>query len=586
MIVPVLVSLACTVNAQDITPVLELLGAAEEEMNPYDVERLEDLLEHPLRLNHVSAAALEESGLFTRYQVASLTDYRDRHGDVLSFGELAALDGFGRDFVSRAAPFISLESGRLPGQPQGKRIRNDISLRTGIRYGGSMTYGLKYRLESGERLSGGLSLSRTSSARTLSPDAFSGHLAFHSRRGGKILLGDFNARFGQGLALWNGMSFSGLTSAASFMRKSSGISASSSFTGQYSLRGLAGYVRIGHAGLSLLTAFREGKDALSVMPAVNLSWFLRNSRMSLTHYADFALYGDCAGIPDMKTAADFSCCIRGTDLFAEVALDWDALTAAALGGFSCGIGDDVRLAAMLRCYPSDFSSERSAAARSTTKCTNEYAFSSAVDFSAGRWISVNGVSGFGSSVRRHAGKASVDFAYFPAGKSADLRESIQVKAQTEWKCMVSNAFRMTLRFSERVRTWGEPFRTDIRADIAFLSEHMKANLRVNLLKCAGIGFLTYQECGWTSDAVSVFVRMGLFHIDNWADRIYVYERDAPGSFNVPAYYGRGMWTALTLNWKFARWGRMYVRGAVTAYPFLDEKKPGRAELKVHLVFRL
>ena len=30
--------------------------------------------------------------------------------------------------------------------------------------------------------------------------------------------------------------------------------------------------------------------------------------------------------------------------------------------------------------------------------------------------------------------------------------------------------------------------------------------------------------------------------DNWNDRIYCYERDAPGSFNIPAYYGRG-WAA-------------------------------------------
>ncbi len=573
--------------AQDVNEILEFLGTGSvEEISPYDMERLEDLQRHPLRINQVSAAKLEESGLFTHYQIASLEDYRSRHGDVLSFAELAAVDGFGGDFISRIAPFVSLESSRLPGAPAVSGMKHEMSARAGLRTGSLMTYGMKYRLDAGERLSGGLSVSRTSSASSPSPDAFSGHIAFHGRRG-KLVVGDYNARFGQGLAMWNGMSFSGLTSASSFMRKPSGISASSSFTGEYALRGMAADLRLGRFAISAFASAAKDKESISITPAMNLSCYLPHGQFSLTHYADFSVSGRTAFIPDMKTSADMAFCLRGTDIFAETVYDWASSSIAALGGAGARAGENARIAAMLRFYPSAFNASRSAAARSTTKCSNEHAATLAVDFNSGKWMTLNGASGFGSSVRKHSGSLSSDFAYFPIPKSGDgSRKSLQIKAQAEWTCMITGAFKTKLRLSERIRTWGEPFRTDIRADFSYISKHFTCALRINALHCMETGLLGYVEEGWKYEKLSVYFRQGIFRIDNWDDRIYAYERDSPGSFNVPAYYGRGAWAALAMNWKFARWGRMYMRAAATAYPFMEEKKPGRAELKFHFVFTL
>ncbi len=578
-----------TLKAQNHEPVLTFLGTDNpEELSPYDVERLEDFLTHPLKLNYVSESKLEESGLFSHYQAVSLSDYRSRHGDLLSFSELSAVDGFGHEFVAKLRPFVSLESNRLPGAAARPVINHDISIRSAIRKGSSMTYGLKYRLTAGERLTGGISISRTSEALKASPDAFSGHLAIHlKRRSGKILIGDFNARFGQGLSLWNGMSFNGLTSASSFIRKPSSISSSSSFTGGYALRGAAADIRLGRTRISVMTAVANDKDSLSILPALNLSWFMRHGQISMTHYADFNSDPYSTYIKDMKTSVDMAYCIRGTDLFTEVAYDWVSSKPAALAGLSAPAGENIRFAYMLRYYPSMYSSHRSAAARSTTVCSNEYAASLAMDFSAGGWMNINGASGFGTSVRRHVGSASLDCAYFPMSKVSDaMMKSIQVKARAEWTFMISGAFRSVIRLSERIRTWGEPFRTDIRADFSYISRAIVVNFRTNTLFCKGLGLLAYAEEGYRSERLSVYFRQGVFRVDNWADRIYVYERDAPGSYNVPAYYGRGVWAALTMNWKFARWGRVYVRGAVTAYPFMAEKKPGRAELKFQSVFTL
>ncbi len=288
----------------------------------------------------------------------------------------------------------------------------------------------------------------------------------------------------------------------------------------------------------------------------------------------------------MKTSADCAFCIDGTDVFAETVYDWVTSKAAALAGLAAPVGENVRIASMLRYYPSEFTPSRSAAARSTTKCSNEYAASAAADISAGRWIAVNGAGGFGSSVRRVKGTVSADCAYSPEPKSDDSRKSMQIKLQTEWEIMLSGAFKAKVRLAERIRTWDEPFRTDVRTDLSYMSEHVLANLRLNALKSSGLGLLGYAEGGYRTGKLTVYLRQGIFRIDDWADRIYAYERDAPGSFNVPAYYGRGFWTALSLNWKFAGWGRMYIRAAATSYPFMAGKKPGRAALKFQLRFML
>jgi hypothetical protein len=85
----------------------------------------------------------------------------------------------------------------------------------------------------------------------------------------------------------------------------------------------------------------------------------------------------------------------------------------------------------------------------------------------------------------------------------------------------------------------------------------------------------------------LYLRQGFFFIDDWDDRIYVYEHDAPGSFTAPAMYGRGLWTSVSAGMKLSSRLRMYARAAYTGYTFMEQekKKPGKAELKLQLQCR-
>lgn len=570
-------------NTDGLSAIMAFTGvSSEEELDEYEVERLERLIAHPLRINLKTSSSLKATGLFTPYQIASLEDYRHRHGDVMSLTELAAVDGFGDAFTRRIAPFISVESSGHTGIIRARDVAQEITARSGMRLNEevSFTYAMKYHIEVGERVTGHLAVAK--SADEPAPDSYSGILMWHFRRKAAMLaIGDFNARFGQGLALWNGMSLSGITKPSGFLKRSSFLSPSSSFTGNYAFRGICGEVTLHRFRICAMTALERYGTGYGAMPAMNITMLCRNGQAGITHYADLRAGDSPFHIPDMKTSADLCFTLKGTDLFAEAAYDWVSSSVAALAGVVFRAGEDLHIASVLRYYPSDYNPSHSAAVRSSTRCSNEYGASLSGEFSIGPWIRIKGAEGFGSQVRRVSGALGVDGACFPVPKGGE-RKSVQIKAFTEMKISLCSALGLKIRLTERIRTWDIPFRTDIRLDCSYYSRLLLLNLRLNAVRSSGTGILSYIEAGIKGKTVNTYIRQGIFFVDSWDDRIYAYERDVPGSFNVPAFYGRGVWTALTGNWKFARWGRIYLRGALTAYPFMKEKKSGRAELKMQL----
>lgn len=558
--------------------VLEFLGIVNpEDADPYEVERLSDYISRPLKINVESVSALMSSGLMSTYQAASLRDYRARHGDVLSLTELASVDGFDPHFVRRLKPFVSFYSPRVPGERvcEGLNMANDLSIRTNVMNG---TYGLKYKTEISEMVGVGVAASRSSSAQAAVPDIFSGYISYKCMKfPARVVVGDFNARFGQGLVLWNGMALSGLSAPASFFRNPSGISTSSSFSGAYAFTGLAAEASFRRMTCCVMTAMPGVKrisvraDEMAVLPALNLTWLGRSTRLGLTHYAEFSrLFSDTGvRIPDMKTSVDASLCVKGVDLFCEAAFDWVNRSVAALTGARFPAGENLRMAVLLRWYPSDFESGRSAAPRAGTRCTNEYgaAFSGE----------------YGTSDGIHKMTFSADLCHYPEPKSESVT-SVQVKSVCAWDMLLSDYLELRFRLSERFRTWGNPFRTDLRADIRWSTGRFSVSARTNLLQCISTGLLAFVEGGYAHRGISLYLRQGIFRIDNWDDRIYVYERDAPGCFNVPAFYGRGIWTSAVGAWKFSRWGKVSARSSFASYPFMKEKKSGRAELKFQFTF--
>jgi len=568
--------------------IMRFLGTeSPEEVDEEDAGFLSSLLSRPLKINRASPSRLVSSGIFSRYQALSLADYRQRHGDVLSLMELSLVDGFGMPFAERIAPFISFDSALRPGQsPEAKmRPRTDITIRGGLKHNSSLIWGsaLKAHVESGRRLDVSLGLSSPYGHFEADRLTYTTSVIWNMEKVPcEILFGDFNARFGQGLILRNGISLSTLSSPYSLMKNPAGLSGTSSFTGASAFTGAGcetsfrNFTLTGFLALPGIKEYKSFKDDLMVMPAFNLSWFSRYGQVGLTHYAVSA----CRLRPDpeesgMWSSLDTRWCLNGCDLFAEAAYDWKTSCPAALAGVIFPLGSHARMAVAARWYPELFKPYAAGAYGSGTMLSNEYGVT--LSSEAG-----NGRTGTGS----HRIVLTADAAHFPKPKKDDRGGSMQLKGQLVWEWKPLSFLNVKTRLVERIRTWGILSRTDVRTDLVADFGSFNVSVRLNALNCSGWGLLSYIEGGYKARDLSVCLRQGFFRIDDWQDRIYVYERDAPGTFNVPAYYGRGLWTAMAGSVRFSGWGRIYVRAAYTAYPFMppETRKPGRAELKVQSVF--
>ena len=544
--------LGVAVNAQEadgIEAVMRFMGVdSPEDLDAAEVERLEDFLERPLRINMVPQSRLQASGLLTPYQIASLADYRISHGNVMSYTELAAVDGFGVAAVQKLRPFISLECNQVHDDIT--KARHDLAVKsaykaTGMPAVSDWNYGLKYRLRT-DRLTATIGTSKPYSSKEPWPQVYTGSLSYDFNKV-RVVMGDFNARFGQGLALWSGAFITSLSTPDAFMKKPSGISGTWSFTGSSALTGVAAETTAGRFRITALMAvpgvkeIKTQPEKISLLPAANVSYLTRFGHTSITY----------AG---RKASVDGAFCIKGVNVFSEVAYDFAVNLPQVICGTQFHASEQVRLASLARYCPND---------------SYQAAFSGA----------------FRTSMLDSEGTFSVDAICYPLGKGKEDSHSIQVKFLTNWECVLAPSMKLKLRLSERFRTWGSPFRTDLRADLSYTQGPWLLNMRLNALRCVGTGFVGYLEEGRKTDNMSIYLRQGLFFVDDWEDRIYVYERDAPGSFNVPAMYGRGWFASVVASVHVTRSIRLYARASYVGYHFMEheKRKPGKAELKLQMI---
>lgn len=94
------------------------------------------------------------------------------------------------------------------------------------------------------------------------------------------------------------------------------------------------------------------------------------------------------------------------------------------------------------------------------------------------------------------------------------------------------------------------------------------------------GFMMYQDLvwklGWRWD---ITARYAVFDAENYNTRIYAYENDVLGFFNIPAYYGVGSRYYLMLNWKPNKTFELWVRYAISKYQWDKTLGSGLSEIQ-------
>ena len=335
---------------------------------------------------------------------------------------------------------------------------------------------------------------------------------------GQVIAGDFNARFGQGLLSWTGFTMSTLYTVAAFARSPSGLSGSNTLSAGSAKRGLAADLVLGSADLGLY-ATKDGEG--------------------LAHFQYLTVRGSY-GLTALHTpdswglSADWRVTLGKFTAFGEATLE--AVRAGAFYNHSYG----KRGAILFLCSADEYAAALGAETR-WASITTEVTLNRVKDSRQLRTVAL-------------------------------CNPSFEVGAFT---------LKPTIRIHSRYRPEEKNrWRNDLRAELDVQTGPWLLHGRVNALRCEQWAWLGYLETGYKHEKTALYLRGTLFNIDKWNDRIYSYERDSPGNFNVPAYYGRGWALAL-----YARWRWLSLRAATTRYPWTPSKEP-KYELKLQVDIRI
>ena len=509
---------------------LFLSGASsEEEVDEEWIRRLE--VSGKLKIN----SGRLRPGLLTDFQIASIGRYRASYGDILSWEELALVDGFDRETVNVLQPFLSLESRRLPGVTDTVKVRSEALLRGTLK-----NFGIKGRTGTDSWRVGGA---------WRAPD-WTAHAEWS---GGpvRLIIGDFNARYGEGLCFWSGFSMESLGTVDAFFKRPTGLSPVWSYSSADVHRGLA--------------AEYEGAGW-------RVSAFGTLQKVFGLHGEYLGRYGQLSATAGWSQADGWSASLsgranlRGWDLGAEAALR-HSMPAGKLS-LRSRAGENGKWALQARVIPSRFSGKK----------YGEYALAAGYSLKSGRWVPLAGQSGFGSSSPAWNLSLTVDASLLPRPGVDPRRHQIRAYLTGSWK--FASAWKGELKVTERYRNY-ESSRLSLRGSLQFSHGPWLSVLRVEGVHCKDWGFLSYLEGGFKGNSLQAYLRFCGFSIANWEDRIYVYERDAPGNFSVPAYSGKGLSLQGMAGYKL-RLGKWILKGYLRGGYMLRVQKEATPTLALQL----
>ena len=679
--------------------VLLLCGAGTlEELSEDEWERYRHLADHPLDLNACTRSAMLSSGLFSPFQAASLLDRRMRDGDILSYTELGYTDGFTQELARALSHFVVLRSRNPPGKPSVPQLHASLLLRTSCSgsssvpaaraalqtaaahstsganstasgknpsaatsnsafgknpsaatssfasgkndpFSGSAAFGIKTAISLEGRLDAFWSARKSYSDRTFGPGTIS--LAIYGKSiPGRILLGDYSARFGQGLLLWSGFSIAGFSSVQSFRRNASGLSASSSFT--RTLHGIGLDLTLGRSTISAVWSTPVQSTNPRLL-ALNYNHIFRTSSTGATLLADpgrlYAASIDFrAGLPRLSLSGEFAlellpapaavAASAAVPSLAAPAVAASATASAALAPAPASVAASAavpslaapavaasasvapasatsatpqpnspaaifvpagllsavwtpsygnRLAVLARYYPQNWS--QLAASPPSTFSTAKDEFGSAFLFQSARYT-------LSLDLARRLSEANWQYRLLA---SANLPFRLGLPGRTQRKVNSSTGIDGTIsvRSLSRFRpSQSLPFRQDLRCDLKLELNRLKLNTRCNLLWCRNFAMLGYIEPGFSDQFFSLWFRLTGYSVPSWDDRISTWERDIPGSFTVPARYGKGLALSCTSSLTIQRKRLRHRLNARLSYDVYSRKETLTRKPELKLQYRM
>jgi len=592
-------------------------------------ERYAELLNHPLHLNSASPDQLHESGLFSPFQVYSLIKYRENYGMLYSIYELAALTGFRSSMLREIAPFLSLEPGsravvqkknrhmfmfhigktfpesqayKSSLKDEEKAVYSGRPLSTNLRikssFGNSLSLGLTYEKDAGEHF-----------YVDHRPEFLSGYLQYSGHRLIKqLVFGTF--RLNHGLGLVNGAGF--IHSPESFrvnslsmlrIRPYSSKSESGYERGvgirmdvkRFKLLGWASYLNLDlsttglkkesqntdwrsyvrNSGLHRTISEMEGRDLAFRFHAGIQGLYSKDHLDAGMAISAESVGIKSSGMPGLNKHLSLhgNWHREGWQFFGEMALrDWNSL--AVLAGISYEANDFVHGLLLVHHYGTAYEGSQPSAYASGSKINSEKGLALHLHLEPGRWIKADFTG---------------ELFYFPEPRYLTLVPSHGQRYSLSLLNSGTSIFQWRIRMVSKIwqstpagnDTGLHPIRTKqvSRFDLRFIYTHViqwQSRIITSFLSRSESSYPAYAAVQQFSYQSSKFLKPSfqfvVFDVQDWDNRIYIYEPGLYYSFNFPAYYGTGYKTTLALTLKPVQ--KLSVAGKIACTVYHGRKNLG------------
>ena len=118
-----------------IESLLESIESKRGEMADYEtlLHDLENLQRNPLNLNSSGKEELQRLPFLTDFQISSLINYRQEHGNLLSIYELGVVHGYTDEIIRMMLPFVTVVEEKTESFSLDRSLKqasHEITLRT------------------------------------------------------------------------------------------------------------------------------------------------------------------------------------------------------------------------------------------------------------------------------------------------------------------------------------------------------------------------------------------------------------------------------------------------------------------------
>lgn len=496
--------------------------------------------------------------------------------------------------------------------------------------GNQFRYYTRYRFESRDKFSVGITAEKDpgeaffSGSNKSGYDFYSGHLSIKINSVFEnITVGDFIVRSGQGLVLWQGYSMGKSENIINISKTNRGVRPYTSVDENLFFRGIAGTLKFGNARFSLF--YSQKKDDGNLISNDSTSLYFTSLQTSGYHrtrneIADKSVVQDKnAGailswsFNHLKIGATFSYqhfnlpLIRspqlynryrfnGTEnfaggidylfnrgkyqLFGEAAIS-ESKGKAILQGAVAQLNDQLSFSLLFRHFDKNYNAYWSNTFAEGSSTNNETGMYLGTQILPVKFVSLSAYSDF-------YGSKWINYSTAGPSKGWDIF--------TQANFIFSQKFEFYIRYKNEEKE--QKFRQEeryanlpeqlqkMRFHIQYKpTENITLKTRFEHALYKGVekehGYVIFQDFQFSPRKmpVNISTRVAWFNTDSYNSRIYAYENDLLYTFSIPAYYGKGFRTYLTLKYKISEKLDFWMKIANTSWNDRETISSGYNEIK-------